>query len=279
MRIAIAAGLCCTVLFFTSALNAQPSPVKQQEAAALSGNITAQIKLADDYLAQKETVQAEYWFRKAAEQNNPYAQNSLGKLLLLTDQSPDSLMQAKVWFEKAATQQYAPAQTNLGNVYLHLADLNDKKNNNIVHARYWFEKAARQNVAVAQYQLGMMYLHAWGVKQDISKARTWFEKAAAQDQPDALYQLGVMYYGGKGCEGNNCAIARHFYEKAALQSHGAAQFYLAMMYLQGHGVAQDYDKGVSLMQSSCDNGEPEACPWAKNLTEDSDKFRQIFSVK
>ncbi|WP_067366804.1 tetratricopeptide repeat protein [Morganella psychrotolerans] len=127
MRIAIAAGLCCTVLFFTSPLMALPSPVKRQEAAALSGNITAQIKLADDYLAQKETVQAEYWFRKAAEQNNPYAQNSLGKLLLLTDQSPDSLMQAKVWFEKAATQQYAPAQTNLGNVYLHLADLNDKK--------------------------------------------------------------------------------------------------------------------------------------------------------
>ena len=150
MRIAIAAGLFCTALFFTSVLNAQPSPVKQQEAAALSGNITAQIKLADKYLAQKETEQAEYWYRKAAEQNNPYAQNALGKLLLLSDQSPDSLMQAKIWFEKAAIQQYAPAQTNLGNVYLHLADLKEKKKNNIVPDRYWFDIAARQKVPVAQ---------------------------------------------------------------------------------------------------------------------------------
>ena len=33
------------------------------------------------------------------------------------------------------------------------------------------------------------------------------------------------------------------------------------------------------MQASGDNSEPEACPRAKNLTEESDKFRQIFSVK
>lgn len=49
-----------------------------------------------------------------------------------------------------------------------------------------------------------------------------------------------------------------------------------MMYLQGHGVAQDYEKGVALMKASCENGEPEACPWVRNLTENEDKFRQIF---
>ena len=30
------------------------------------------------------------------------------------------------------------------------------------------------------------------------------------------------------------------------------------------------------MKTSCENGEPEACPWVRNLTENEDKFRQIF---
>lgn len=176
-------------------------------------------------------------------------------------------------------QKYAPGQVSLANVYLHLADLNNRDSKEMELAHYWFEQAARQNMAVARYQLGMMFLYGEGAEQDISKARTWFEKAASQNQPDALYQLGVMYYRGKGCERGDCAIARSFYERAAAQSHGPAQFYLAMMYLQGHGVAQDYEKGVALMKASCENGEPEACPWVRNLTENEDKFRQIFSGK
>ncbi|HBU8231807.1 TPA: sel1 repeat family protein [Morganella morganii subsp. morganii] len=49
-------------------------------------------------------MQAKYWYRKAAEQNNPYAQNEPGKLILLSDQSVTALQEARVWFEKAASQ-------------------------------------------------------------------------------------------------------------------------------------------------------------------------------
>lgn len=279
MKTVITAGLLFAVLFAAAPLQAKQAAIQQIEARALSGNITAQITLADTFRTKQDIVQAKYWYRKAAEQNNPYAQNELGKLILLSDQSVTALQEARVWFEKAAVQKYAPGQVNLANVYLHLADLNNRDSKEMVLAHYWFEQAARQNMAAAQYQLGMMFLYAEGAEQDISKARTWFEKAASQDQPDALYQLGVMYYRGKGCERGDCAIARSFYERAAAQSHGPAQFYLAMMYLQGHGVAQDYEKGVALMKASCDNGEPEACPWVRNLTENEDKFRQIFSGK
>ncbi|HDU8608922.1 TPA: sel1 repeat family protein [Morganella morganii] len=203
MKTAITAGLLFAVLFAAAPLQAKQAAIQQTEARALSGNITAQITLADTFRAKQDIVQAKYWYRKAAEQNNPYAQNEPGKLILLSDQSVTALQEAKVWFEKAASQ----------------------------------------------------------------------------NQPDALYQPGVMYYRGKGCERGDCAIARSFYERAAAQSHGPAQFYLAMMYLRGHGVAQDYEKGVALMKASCENGEPEACPWVRNLTENEDKFRQIFSGK
>ncbi|MDH0354891.1 tetratricopeptide repeat protein [Morganella sp. GD04133] len=279
MKTVTTAGLLLAVLFTAAPLQAKQAAVQHTEARALRGNIAAQITLADNFRTQQDIVQAKYWYRKAAEQNNPYAQNELGKLLLLNDQSVKSLQDAKIWFEKAAVQKYAPGQVNLANVYLHLADLNHRDNKEMVQAHYWFEQAARQNMAVARYQLGMMYLYGEGADQDISKARTWFEKAAAQDQPDALYQLGVMYYRGKGCERSDCAIARNFYERAARQSHGPAQFYLAMMSLQGHGTQQDYSEGVALMKAACDNGEPEACPWVKNLTENEDTFRQIFSGK
>ncbi|WP_214050785.1 tetratricopeptide repeat protein [Morganella morganii] len=203
MKTAITAGLLFALLFAAAPLQAKQAAIQQTEARALSGNITAQITLADTFRAKQDIVQAKYWYRKAAEQNNPYAQNEPGKLILLSDQSVTSLQEAKVWFEKAASQ----------------------------------------------------------------------------NQPDALYQPGVMYYRGKGCERGDCVIARNFYERAAAQSHGPAQFYLAMMYLRGHGVAQDYEKGVALMKASCGNDEPEACPWVKNLTENEDKFRQIFSGK
>ncbi|GIZ26437.1 hypothetical protein TUM12151_11240 [Morganella morganii] len=243
MKTAITAGLLFALLFAAAPLQAKQAAIQQTEARALSGNITAQITLADTFRAKQDIVQAKYWYRKAAEQNNPYAQNELGKLILLSDQSVTSLQEAKVWFEKAAVQKYAPGQVNLANVYLHLTDLNNRDSKEMVLAHYWFEQAARQNMAVAQYQLGM------------------------------------MYYRGKGCERGDCVIARNFYERAAAQSHGPAQFYLAMMYLRGHGVAQDYEKGVALMKASCDNDEPEACPWVKNLTENEDKFCQIFSGK
>ncbi|MEM7976030.1 hypothetical protein Q4R26_02030 [Morganella morganii] len=60
--------------------------------------------MADTFRTKQDIVQAKYWYRKAAEQNNPYAQNELGKLILLSNHSVTALQEARVWFEKAASQ-------------------------------------------------------------------------------------------------------------------------------------------------------------------------------
>ena len=74
-KTAITAGLLFAVLFAAAPLQAKQAAIQQTEARALSGNITAQITLADTFRTKQDIVQAKYWYRKAAEQNNPYAQN------------------------------------------------------------------------------------------------------------------------------------------------------------------------------------------------------------
>ncbi len=56
------------------------------------------------------------WYRKAAEQGLPVAQNDLGALYAEGRGVSDE-KKALEWFRKAAEQEYAPAQSNLGWMY------------------------------------------------------------------------------------------------------------------------------------------------------------------
>lgn len=80
----------------------------------------------------------------------------------------------------------------------------------------------------------------------------------------------MMFLYAGGAE-QNVSKARTRFGKAASQNQPDALYQPGVMYYRG--------KGVALMKASCDNGKPEACPWVRNLTENKDKFRQIFSGK
>lgn len=62
MKTAITAGLLFAVLFAAAPLQAKQTAIQQIEARALSGNITAQITLADTFRAKQDIVQAKYWY-------------------------------------------------------------------------------------------------------------------------------------------------------------------------------------------------------------------------
>lgn len=89
------------------------------------------------------------WYRKAAEQNNPWAQNSLGDLY---------------YYGKGVGQ-------------------------NAAEAAQYYQKAAQQGWAPGQYSLGYLHEFGEGVTKSDSEAYRWYKKAAGQGNADAIKRL------------------------------------------------------------------------------------------
>ena len=108
--------------------------------------------------------------------------------------SEEDYQKALFWFERAADQGNAFAQHNLAVMY----DTGEGVAKDYKKAVYWFEKAADQGVAVAQFSLGSMYNNGQGVAKNYQKAFYWYQKSANQGLVTAQYNLGRMYYKGEG---------------------------------------------------------------------------------
>src|SRR5215469_1014170 len=77
----------------------------------------AQARLGNDYLKQKDYSSAMTWFRKAAERDNPVAENNIGWLYENGFGVKQDYTEAMNWFHKAASQGNAEAQNNIGWLY------------------------------------------------------------------------------------------------------------------------------------------------------------------
>ncbi|OAI49219.1 hypothetical protein AYO45_00535 [Gammaproteobacteria bacterium SCGC AG-212-F23] len=133
-----------TTIALTSCASTSDNPyIKRSLMNAHSGDSKAQVSMGMRYMLGQGTpvdyAEARSWFEKAAELNNPYAENELG-------------------FMYATGKGVTPNQ---------------------VTALQWYQKAADHGLASAQYNLGMMYAHGVGTPVDNAKAQAYFRKAAA----------------------------------------------------------------------------------------------------
>ncbi|MBF0462423.1 MAG: sel1 repeat family protein [Magnetococcales bacterium] len=80
---------------------------------AEQGDAQAQLRVGYFYRSQHSYEEAAKWYRKAAEQGLPEAQNALGAVCLLGIGVPQDPQEAMKWFHAAAEQWYAPAQVSL----------------------------------------------------------------------------------------------------------------------------------------------------------------------
>ncbi len=80
------------------------------------------------------------------------------------------------YFRKAAAQNHPRAQNYLGVMYGEGQGVNQDHK----EAVKWFQKAAAQNYPRAQNNLGFMYKWGQGVNQDHKEAVKWYRKAVAQ---------------------------------------------------------------------------------------------------
>lgn len=185
-----------------------PELLQPELQKAQQGDMKAQSFIGETYYwgyenIEKDYNKAFYWFRKAAEQGEPYAQYNLGCMYSKGQGVAQNDKEAMVWIEKAANQGIAAAQNLAGTYYEDGIGVSPNQEK----AVYWYRKAAEQGNANSQWALGVCYMLGKGVQMDKYEANKWFRKSAEQGYYLGEYQLGVSYFYGEGVQQN--------YEEAA----------------------------------------------------------------
>ena len=207
-------------------------------AMAYGGDAAAQYQVGVDYqdgdVVGRDFVQAESWFKKAADQGNAQAQLALGLLLeghnsgIAVDDG-----QAAALLHKAAGQGLAEAQFQLGLSYRHGIGVTADN----AQAASWLGKAAQQKNADAMAELADLYAHGQGVSKDEKQAFALASQAAGLGSAQGEYELGVAYEQGQGTKKDK-GQAIDSYRKAADQ--GLAQAQLSLAQLMGSNHAEAY---------------------------------------
>ena len=235
---------------------------------------------------EKDSLKAEEWYTKAAEQGNAEAMYSLGRLYC--EQKNDkakafhyfqlsseknhletlvclgccyengygteiNLDKAIELTAKAAEQDCARAKRIMGLYYENGTGVEM----NTAKALEWYIKAAEQGDASAQCSLGFHYKYGKGVDRDLVKAVEWYTMAAEQGFATAQNNLGNCYHGGTGVE-KDLAKAVEWYNKAAEQGYASAQYNLGLCYEEGDGVEKDIAKAVEWFLKAAEQGDANA---------------------
>lgn len=97
-------------------------------------------------------------------------------------------IEANYWFLRAAEQGHAPSQFNLGNAYKNGTGTAPAPG----MAVHWWRKAAEQGFGPAQFNLGSALLEGNGIQRDRVAALRWYRRAAANGHPQAQTFLGQI---------------------------------------------------------------------------------------
>lgn len=175
---------------------------------AESGNVRAQVTVAELAFQKGDMGEAFRWFSAAAENGDPAAQVRLADLYLAGRGTLRDAAQAAHWYAMAVS--HTPeAQWKLGALF----QQGDGVAQNPEIAAAMFRRAADQGYADAQNSLGSLYIAGIGVKQDLNEAVKWFRKAAEQGCGDAQVNLATLYLNGVGVQ-QSLVVAREWARKA-----------------------------------------------------------------
>lgn len=163
------------------------------EAQAQQGNGLAQFTLGLYYqLGWGVTVsprQSCNWFKLAAENHIPAAQEQLGYCYLNDHFATAEQGQALRWFEQAYQAGIISAGCAMGKLLVDgtYVAANPHKGMQLC------QQAALAGEAAAQLQLGKWLLEGRLVQQDASQAMLWFDRAANNNSAEAAYYLARFY--------------------------------------------------------------------------------------
>jgi len=213
----------------------------------------AQVRIGNEYLDKKDYSSAMAWFRKAAEKDNPAAENNVGWLYEKGFGVKQDYGEAMNWFRKAASQGYPDAQNNIGWLYQNGWAVQQ----DYAEAMTWYRKASEKGNARASANIGFLFSNGLGVKQDYAEGASWYRTADEQGSVKAEVYLGRLYQNGQGVE-QNYLEAMAWYSRAADKGDSEAQTAIGHLYQEGLGVKQDYAKAMAWYRKAADQGSAAA---------------------
>ncbi len=235
-----------------------PETLKLKLEAANKGDAAAQCAVGKHFLfggpdESPDHVKAVKWLIKAADQENPSAQESLAFCYSTGQGVEKDLAAAFDLYHKAAEQGDARAQLALGIGHF----FGEGAPEDYSEAVKWFYKAADQGHATAQLFLGLCYYGGRGVQKDGAEAVKWYLKAADQGDCFAQFKVGECYDNGQGVPEDDIEAVK-WYRKAAEQGDSGAQLSLGICYSRGDGVPEDLVEAYSWMNISSAAGNVNA---------------------
>jgi TPR repeat protein len=216
----------------------------------------------------KDLAAAEIWYRRAAEQENPYGMYLLGVLQWRAQKYSEAL----AWLEKAAARESAEAAAALGRAYR----AGDHVPQDVQRGIDWLRKAADLGSVDAQYDLGAAYWSGKDVLQDYARAASYLEKAAAQGHSTSMWILATMHERGDYYPRND-ASAVEWYEKAVAKGNTLAAQHLAALLEWGRGAQQDLPRAAKLYEQACDDRIWKACTSLGKMLKDKDEAARFFN--
>jgi TPR repeat protein len=155
-----------------------------ERAAGRSG--WARAKLGLLHFEAKDYAKALPWLRRAADEGNPAARNTLG---VMYDRGlgvkVDHAAARDLWHSSDDPR----ARGNLAGLYAEGRGAPSGP-----AAVEWYRTGAQAGVASAQFRLGMMYAKGEHVAQDDRAAAQWLTRAAGQGHPQARKEAGELFY-------------------------------------------------------------------------------------
>ena len=231
--------------------------------AAKQNNIPALRRLGWMYFkgrgVRKDFKNAEWYYRKAAEQGDPLAQYIFGRIYIYEGKSNK---EAFTWLEKAAINGHADAQYLVGRMYAR----GEGVSRDMEKSKFWYEAADEQEHLKAQDELDKIkeqdkMLHvpqidtneSQGDKKNLSseKIKELYE-AAEQGDAEAQNELGLAYEHGNGVK-KNYRNAERLFQLAAQQGLADAQYNYGRMC-----EPRDKDEALQWYQKAAEQGHYEA---------------------
>ena len=198
---------------------------------AKKGNARAQFALgrmhANGEGVVKDFKEAEKWYRRAAQHDDPSAQRELGLFLLHGQGVERNADEGIQWYSKAA-KTYPSIALELGDLFAEgkLVTANHKE------AMKWYRKAADKNLAEGARAIGDLYAAGKGIPKDAKLAVSWYRKAVdpkefRRTSRTAEVRLGDMYATGQGVK-KDLLIAFAFYFRPYASAGSRSPFLVRM---------------------------------------------------
>lgn len=239
------------------------------------------------YGMEKDSVEAVYWYKNAAQQRHVGAMCALPFLYYDAHENDSTILwgtkpecrdsadiqfivgaayyvkedyeNAEEWWKKAATQKYPDA---LWWMY-YLCEVH--KNDSVLAFEY-LKQAVDAKYPEALNEMGCNYANGDMVGKDVEKAKQLFHEAGSLGFGEAYNNLGYLYSNKDCIKKPNWEIAAGYFRQGAEMNNPSAQYNYGMCLKKGKGVKKDKQAAVHWITLAAQNGDEDAIKILKGKT-------------